>query len=71
MYGLYPWVWSGRLTVYRYFGAYPFVLFSFSVFRFFGVCENFRPTASKSYPNLTYPLSSHWTTSPIALSGLE
>jgi len=36
-----------------------------------GLCENFRPTASKSQPNLTYPLSSHWATSPIALSGQE
>ena len=36
-----------------------------------GLCENFRPTASKSQPDLTYPLSSHWATSPIALSRLE
>jgi len=32
-----------------------------------GLCENFRPTAS----NLTYPQSSHWATSPTALSRLR
>jgi len=36
-----------------------------------GLCENFRPTASKSYPNLTYTLNSDWATSPIALSGMD
>jgi len=35
-----------------------------------GLCENFCPTAFKSYPNLTCLLSSLWATSPIALSGL-